>query len=416
MSALSEKNELVGATLYFDCATGLAGDMILAALLDLGVPESFVRQQLALLPLEQWELRVTQVKRHGLVGKKVDVVDFSDANAHTHVHYGEIRSMLEAAALLPDTKRRALDMFEKLAHVEAALHGTTVADVAFHEVGALDSIVDIVGIAAALSWLSPSRVVSRKVPVGFGQVRTAHGFLPVPAPATSALLKGAQVEAGDALGELTTPTGALVVSTFADGYDTLPSMKVVAVGHGAGTRDLPDRPNMLRIFAGRETRPETAAHKHTAQTETMWELAANLDDMNPQLLPPIVESLLLRGAKDVWLVPVAMKKGRPGVVLHVICDGEHRQELAALVLRETTTLGVRFHSVERLVLVRETVCVKTEHGPVEIKLGRDPATGDILNAAPEYETVVKLSVQTGIPIKRMYAEAVSIAAEFLRQQ
>jgi len=457
-----EAKALHGTTLYLDCATGLAGDMTLAALLDLGVPESFVREQLAVLPLSNWELRVSQVLRSGLVGKKVDVVDLGEPLAaplthehrhehqhahhhepdhahhhehdehhhdlpsddedhhdhlpiqhahhdHPHTHYAEIRRMIVGSPLLSDVKARALRMFDRLAEVEAALHGVTVPKVMFHEVGALDSIVDIVGVAAALGWLAPRRVVCRTIPLGSGRVRTAHGLLPVPTPATTALLTGAQVEAGDLLGELTTPTGALIVATHVESYGPLPSMRIVATGHGAGTRELPDRPNILRIFAGHESSITT----QPSDEETQWELAANIDDMNPQILPPLLESLLSLGARDAWLTPVIMKKGRPGTMLQVLTDDDKRDAIVRLILTETTTLGLRCHRVSRTMLDREIVTIETTYGPVLVKLGRDPNTKKILNLAPEFESVRAVAQKRAVPTKQVYAATLAAAAKLL---
>lgn len=446
MSDSLDKSALRNSTLYFDCATGLAGDMTLAALLDLGVPETFVRSQLSALPLTHWELRVCDVKRHGLCGKKVDVLDlaapekepFSDTallSAHpahldaegrhveehatvhaAHTHFAQIRALLIGSPLVSDVKQRALRMFERLAEVESALHGTTVDQVAFHEVGALDSIVDIVGVAAALSWIAPARVVSRAVPVGHGRVRTAHGFLPVPAPATAALLKNALLDSSDLLGELTTPTGALILSNYAESFGPMPSMQLVAVGYGAGTRELPDRPNMLRIFAGHEAaKPQDRAEQLSPSPGAdMWEIATNVDDTNPQLWPPLLEALLSHGANDVWLSPASMKKGRPGVVLHVLCEGKLRQTLCQMILRETSSLGVRFHRVQRQILEREMVSVDLPGGGVQIKLGRDPVTKEVLNVAPEFDTVVQSAKQSGQTVKQVYAQAISASAQFLK--
>ncbi len=445
---------LRGATLYLDCATGLAGDMTLAALLDLGVPESFVREQLALLPLTSWELRVSQVRKHGIVGKKVDVLDLGEPltslpaahshahhdddpdnhhhhgaddhhhdhhheaddhhHEHPHTHYADIRKMISSAPLLGDVKQRALRMFDRLAEVEAAIHGVTPAEVMFHEVGALDSIVDIVGVAAALSWLSPHRVISRTVPLGSGRVRTAHGLLPIPAPATAALLRGAQVEAGDLLGELTTPTGALIVASYAESYGALPPMRILATGHGAGTRELPDRPNILRILAGQEAEVQAVPSNRPEPQEQLWEVCANIDDMNPQLVPPIVELLLRLGANDAWTVQATMKKGRPGLVLHALCDEESRAKVAQTILRETTTLGLRFQRVERTILDREIATVDTPHGPVEVKIGRDPVTLQILNLAPEFESVRATAARCDLPIKQVYSAALTAAEKYLR--
>lgn len=323
--------------------------------------------------------------------------------------------MIVGAPLLSDVKSRALQMFDRLAAVEAAMHGVAVPDVVFHEVGALDSIVDIVGVAAALSWLRPHRIVCRTVPLGSGRVRTAHGLLPIPAPATAALLTGALVEAGDLLGELTTPTGALIVATHADSFGPMPTMRIFATGHGAGTRELPDRPNILRIIAGHEAMAEGTPGQPSSDDGSLWELSTNIDDMNPQLLPPLIESLLALGARDAWLLPVIMKKGRPGSVLCVLSDEDKRETLARHILVETTSLGLRYHRVNRIILDREIVTVATPFGPVEVKLGRDPLTHQVLNIAPEFESVRAVATAHAVPLKQVHAAALAAAAQRLQR-
>ncbi len=320
------------------------------------------------------------------------------------MHYAQIRALIEGAAergLGADVVGRALSMFDRLAAVEAALHGVAVAEVAFHEVGALDSIVDIVGVAAALAWLAPRRIVSRRVALGSGLVWTAHGRLPVPAPATLALLRGVPVEAGGPACELTTPTGAVILAANVSAYGPLPSLQVLAVGHGAGTRELADRPNLLRIIAGHEPVAEAEAAGDCLVLET------NLDDMNPQLYGPLCDKLLSRGARDVWLTPVQMKKGRPGTLVSVLCDPGRKSELVALLLSETTSLGVRHYAVGRTLLRREHVTVQTEYGELPIKLGRDPVTFEVKNASPEFSACAEAAEAAGVPIKQVLAAALA---------
>ncbi|MFO0576726.1 MAG: nickel pincer cofactor biosynthesis protein LarC [Polyangia bacterium] len=477
----SASERLRGATLYIDCFAGIAGDMMLGALLDLGVPEVVVRGELAKLPLPPWELRVRETMKGALRARKVDVIELAGAPhahpgapqhahehhpdhqhahehhgdhhhahehhgapphahehhadrhhehahehhgapphahaphgdhhsahephaGHAHVHYAQIRRMLEQAGLLPDVLRRSLEMFDRIAQVEAGLHGVAVADVAFHEVGALDSIIDIVGVAAALSWLRPARVVCRSVALGGGTVWSAHGRLPVPAPATLALLTpcGAPVESGGAQVELTTPTGAAILAAHVSAWGAVPPMQVLAVGHGAGTRELPDRPNLLRVFAGREV-----SEAESARPDRCVVIEANIDDMSPQLFEPLLDGLLQAGARDVWLVPVHMKKGRPGVIVGVLCDPGLRPALTARLLRESTTLGVRSYEVERSILLREHVTVSTPFGAVAVKLGRDPQTGEIWNVAPEYEVCRERARAAGAPLKEVLAAAIA---------
>lgn len=470
MTQLPSPGRLRGATLYIDCFAGIAGDMTLAALIDLGVPESFIRDALRHLPLPPYELKLSTVRRGSLMARKVDVVSISDvpeppeqshspshdhshlhshdhshphshdhshphshdhSHPHSHdhsharravqrphlrrdaahdghaphVHYAQIRAQIEQAGeagLAADIVARSLAMFDRLAAVEAALHGVDIGQVEFHEVGALDSIVDIVGVAAALSYLAPRRVVSRPVALGSGRVRTAHGLLPVPAPATLALLREVPVEAGGPPHELTTPTGAVILAVHAQAYGSLPPLRVLAVGHGAGTRELSDRPNLLRIIAGLEE-----AESQASAGSDCIVLETNLDDMNPQIYGPLLEALLQAGARDAWLVPVHMKKGRPGIVLSVLCDAPRQAELTTLMLRETTSLGVRSHAVGRRMLSRELLTVHTEFGDIPLKVGRDPQTGEIWNAAPEFAVCVERATAHRVPIKQVLAAALA---------
>ena len=436
---------LRGATLYFDCYAGIAGDMTLAALIDLGVPEQAVRDALLRLALPGWEMKVYPTRKGAMAATKVDVLEVEEhahphahphphpsgeahshrpapgpdlhqagPGGHGHTHYGEIRALIQRSALDADVAARALQIFDRIAEVEAALHGVSVTEVTFHEVGAIDSIIDIVGVAAALSWLQPKRVVARPVPLGSGMVKTAHGLLPVPAPATLALLLGAPVEHGGPKCELTTPTGAAILAANVSEYGPLPAMRILGVGHGAGTRELDDRPNLLRVVAGQE-RPRgdrvptelPDAGDAGDSGEHCVVLETNIDDMNPQLYEPLLAGLLADGARDVWLTPVQMKKGRPGVVVSVLCDPARRDLLSDRLLRESTSLGVRAHAVKRTMLAREIVLVATEFGPVAVKLGRDPTSGELWNVAPEYESCGDQARAHKVPIKRVYAAALA---------
>jgi uncharacterized protein (TIGR00299 family) protein len=419
---------LQGQTLYLDCFAGIAGDMALGALLDLGVPEGHVRGVLARLPVRGWRLETERVKRGALVGMKARVIvedghghgvahdhdhdhhhdhhHHDHAHEHPHAHYREIRAMLEQH-LDGDVRARSLAMFQRIAEVEARMHGVAVDDVMFHEVGAVDSIIDIVGTAAALSWLAPRRVVSRPVPLGRGSVKTAHGVLPVPAPATLELLRGAQVEAGGPEVELTTPTGACIVASSASAFGELPRMEVLAVGFGAGDRDLADRPNLLRVVVGRET----AQPLDDLATETLAVVEANVDDMNPELMESVFGALFDAGAKDVWTTPIVMKKGRPAVLLSALCEPSARTGVQRAMLRESTSIGVRSYEVSRTALERRVVEVDTAYGKVAIKVS---GRGDeVWNAAPEYEVCRTRAQAAGVPVKMVYQAA--IAAFFARR-
>jgi uncharacterized protein (TIGR00299 family) protein len=426
-------DELRGSELYFDCFSGIAGDMTLGALLDLGVPEEAVRGELAKLPVEHYRLTCERVRRGALVGTKIHVIvdergrererdhghdhdhdhdhehdhDHDHGHdprhvGHHHTHYRDIKAMLEKN-LGGEVLRRSLAIFDRIAVVEARLHGVSVEDVAFHEVGAVDSIVDIVGAAAALAWLQPSKITARRVPLGGGTVETAHGRLPVPAPATLELLAGAEVEAGGDT-ELTTPTGAGILAASVSGYGAMPAMRVVGVGWGAGDRELVDRPNLLRVVAG--IRPELA----DAANDEVSVVEANIDDMNPELCEPLLEALFAAGAVDAWFTPIVMKKSRPALTVAALCPPSARDAVAGAILRESTTIGVRFSTRQRTVLPRHVVEVETPWGKVPVKVAGDD--GDATNAAPEYEACRRLAAASGVPVKRVYLAA--LAAFFRR--
>ena len=281
-------------------------------------------------------------------------------------------------------------------------------DVAFHEVGAIDSIVDIVGAAAALAWLRPSRITSRRVPLGGGSVDTAHGRLPVPAPATLELLAGAEVEAGGD-SELTTPTGAGILAACVSGYGVMPPLRVVAVGWGAGDRELADRPNLLRVVAGVPAAAADPGIEGGAEADDVAVVEANIDDMNPELCEPLLEALFAAGAVDAWFTPIVMKKSRPALIVSALCPPAARDAVANAVLRESTTIGVRFSTLRRMVLPRRFVDVETPWGKIPIKVAGD---GEAANIAPEYEACRTVAAAAGVPVKRVYLAA--LAAFFRR--
>jgi uncharacterized protein (TIGR00299 family) protein len=424
--------ELRGLALHFDCFSGLAGDMTLGALIDLGVPVEVIQGELKKLPLTGYRLWQERVKRGALVGTKAHV-DIENANVHDHehvhdhahdhahahahvrddvhahahehphVHWRQIREML-VGHLSGTVLERTLAIFERIAVVEAKLHGVSVEEVAFHEVGAVDSIVDIVGAAAGLAWLQPSRVSSRPVPLGGGSVSTAHGRLPVPAPATLELLTGVPVEAGtDAQGELTTPTGAAILAASVNDWGPMPPIEVAAVGWGAGDRELPDRPNLVRLIAGR---PSTDLRRDNSECVVV---EANIDDMNPELVEPLFDALFAAGALDVWLQPITMKRGRPALLVSALCTPARKDEVANTLFTESTTIGVRHRTVARTVLPRELVEVDTPYGRVPVKVASAAGSVDAppLNVAPEFKACQKLAAERGVPTKLVYQAALA---------
>jgi hypothetical protein len=420
-----------GKHLHLDCPSGVAGDMLLGALFDLGVPVDAVKAVLATLPIHAgWHLHVDRCVRGGLAGTDVKVhVEAHEhhhhepghghdhahgdvrhegwhAHGHAHRHYREIRAMLD---VLPDDVRRiARAVFERVAVAEAKLHATTVDEVAFHEVGAVDSIIDIVGTAAAVAHLGPASISSTPLPLGHGTIRVAHGILPVPAPATLEILAAASVPTtdGGAPFELTTPTGAALVAELVQRFAPMPSGRVLATGWGAGDRELPDRPNLVRAVL----LDATAAAG--ADADEIVELVANIDDMNPELCDHVLERLFAAGAVDAWWSPITMKKGRPALQLGVLAPPAAAEAVARVVLTETTSIGLRQRTLARRVLERRHAIVDTPYGPLRVKLAL--LDGRIVNAAPEHDDCRRLAAEGAVPLKDVYAAATA-ASQALRK-
>ena len=379
--------------LYYDCFAGISGDMHLAALLDLGVDHHAWRQELAKLNLEGYQVQIRRANRKGIGGTQVHV--------NVDSHQPESRNLRQIEALigrsaLPDAiQARAMGVFGRLAEAEARIHDTTLDRIHFHEVGALDAIVDIVGGAIALDWLKVDRVLCSPVELGSGVAHCEHGVLPVPAPATLELLKDVPVRLGAVPFEATTPTGAALLTTFVDAFVERPAFSVQRIGYGVGHRDGPI-PNVLRACLGEQAAPERAE-------EELHVLECNIDDMNPEWYDYLLERLFAAGALDTWLTPVQMKKNRPGALLSVLCAMEQTPHLAELLLIETTTLGVRHYPVKRTELVREIVQVTTPYGEVRVKMACHQ--GRTLRSKPEYEDCKRLALEHGVPIHAIYAAA-----------
>lgn len=381
-----------GLHLHFDCASGVAGDMTLGALLSLGVDEAVVRSALDGLGLDGLDLQVRPVTRGHLAALHVQgPVEPDHEPSRT---WRDIRRLIRESTLAPEVARLAEAIFERLARAEARVHGTDAEQVHFHEVGGLDAICDIVGAAAAMTHLAPASVTATPLPLGGGTVMTRHGRLPVPAPATVALLEGVPVVGGtEADGELSTPTGAAIISTLCDDFGPAPPMRLVGQGYGAGTREIPGRANVLRVLAGQRL-----------SAPSRWvEGLANIDDMSPELGAFAVERLMAEGARDAWQEPIHMKKGRSGVKLGFLCLRQDVERLAGVLLAESTTIGVRYHDVQRVESHRRRVEVVTPYGPVGIKVAQGPA--DQRNVAPEFEDCRRLALDGGVPLKEVYRAA-----------
>jgi pyridinium-3,5-bisthiocarboxylic acid mononucleotide nickel chelatase len=392
--------------LYLDCFSGVAGDMLLGACLDAGVPLDAVRAALGSLGLDDYAVSSERVLRSGVSATRWRLDERIPAGAvapqegagHPHRHVAGIERLIARSALAPASRDRAIGLVRRLAAIEADIHQMAIEDVHLHEVGALDSIVDIVGGVFALEWFGADRIVASPLNLGSGTVRCAHGTFPVPAPATARLTQGVPVYQDGPAVELTTPTGALLVTGFADAFGPLPPMRVEAIGYGAGGRDFPDRPNVLRILVG-----EADALAAAPSRDRVTLMTFEIDDMNPQIYGVLMDTLLAAGALDVYYTAVQMKKNRPGTLVTVMAPPERRTALSAIVFRETTTLGVRYHDVEREVLAREIVTVTTPWGDVPIKVAR--LGGAVTNAAPEFDACVALARAHGVPVKDIQAAA-----------
>ena len=385
---------------YFDAASGASGDMILGAVVDLGLPLETLRGELGKLGLSGYRLEESRVSRSGLAATKLDVrVDIDEPDT-AHRHLGDILGLIEASTLDGDVKERSAALFRGLAEAEAAVHGTSPEQVHFHEVGAVDSIVDIVGCVIALDWLDADRFFASPLNVGSGTVTMAHGTFPVPPPATARLVEGATVY-GAGEGELLTPTGALLLTDYATGYGPLPRIRIEKTGHGAGSRETAGRPNVLRLIVGDEIGDEIEA----GSGDRVLVLETEIDDAAPQLLGPLVEALLAAGALDAYLTPVQMKKGRPGILVTVLAPPPRREAIEELLFRETTTLGVRRQEWDRTVLERETTTVETAYGPIRVKIGR--RGGTVYNAWPEFDDCQRAAKQKKVAVKQVLAEALA---------
>ncbi|MGH9719260.1 MAG: nickel pincer cofactor biosynthesis protein LarC [Bryobacteraceae bacterium] len=372
---------------YIDAFSGVSGDMLVGALADAGASQETIIRALDSMRLEA-TYSFEPVKRRGISATKFHV---HGTEAPKHRHLGPILTMIDAAGIPDRAKQNAAAVFRRLGEAEAAVHQQPIEKVHFHEVGAVDSIADIVGACLGFELLGADEVVSSPLNLGSGTVQTEHGLLPVPAPATARLVQGKPVYSRGPAVELTTPTGAAVVTTLAASFGVLPPLTLLATGAGAGSKDFETHANILRIMVGHAS--------HAAEATEIAILEANLDDLSPQVLAYTVERLLAAGALDATLQPIAMKKGRPGTMLRVLAAPEDRERLAALIFAETTTLGLRILSAERRVQARSFVEVSTRHGAVRIKVSGGGSY------APEYEDCRKLALEKGVPLKEIIAEA-----------
>jgi uncharacterized protein (TIGR00299 family) protein len=392
---------------YLDCVGGLAGDMLISALLDAGAGEEALRAVPNRLGMTGVELAIERVERHGIGALHLDVRtghDHSHGHGHDHPHrsWRSIREQLSQADLSETVRSRSLAVFGRLAEVEGGIHGVPPDDIHFHELGAVDTLVDVVGTVTLLDDLGVTRLLCSPLPMGHGVIRAAHGMIPLPAPATADLLVGAPVFGIDVEAETVTPTGAALAATLTDGWGRLPTMTVRAVGYGAGTADFTRRANLVRVLIGEST------DDGPAEAEVLV-LETNLDDLNPELLPDAVERCFAAGALDVWTVPVMMKKGRPGFVLSALARPAHETAVAHAMLEETTALGVRVGRRRRYELEREERAIHVDGEPIRVKIGR--LDGRIVNVAPEHDDCAAVAGRTGATVKSIWTAALAAARE-----
>ena len=377
---------------YLDCFSGISGDMLLGALADAGAGQTELRSGIAKLGLGGIELKFEKCLRGGIGGTNLTV---DVAHDHPHRSLSDIEEIIRSSALDEEIKDRSVGIFRRLGEVEAAIHQVPVEKVHFHEVGALDSITDIVGACIGFQLLGVEKIYCSPLNLGSGTVKAAHGVLPVPAPATAALVEGIPTYSDGPAVELTTPTGAAIVATLASEFGVMPAMRTSAIGYGAGDRNFKDRANLLRVVVGEQS--------GAAEATKVVVIEANIDDMNPQIAGHVLERLIEAHALDVTLTPVYMKKNRPGFVISVIAKPENREELGGLLLAETTTLGIRMYEADRRVLERTWRQVTTKFGNVRVKVASE--NGSVRNFTPEYDDCRKIAIEEGVPLKDVIQQA-----------
>jgi len=376
---------------YFDCFSGISGDMTLGAFIDLGVPSDWLKESIYKIPLTDFDLSVSVVLRNGISAKRVEVKTSNSAPARD---YFRIRNLISESSLSENVKEKSNSVFEIIAEAEAVIHGCPKEKVHFHELGGVDAIVDIVGTALCIEYLGITKIFASKIPMASGFVTSRHGKIPVPAPATISILKGVPVYGVDITHELVTPTGAAIVKAFSESFGIFPDMTVDKSGYGAGKHVLESIPNLLRIVTGRSNEKRVYSKDRIVQVETC------IDNMNPEIFGFLMDRLFEDGALDVYWTPVFMKKNRPGTEVHVICHYDKKDDVINRILSETTTLGVRYHEAERNMLLRKNVEIVTSYGTVAVKCISNPDGSTRI--VPEYEVCKKIALEKKLPLKIVY--------------
>ncbi len=389
--------------LYVDMFSGISGDMFLGALVDLGTPLDWLTQKLETV-FKGFKIEAATVYPHHL--RAVDITVTSTQTQPSHRHYTNIKTMIEKSPLPDGVKRNSLDAFKKIAMAESKIHGQDIETVHFHEVGAIDSLVDIIGSFLCVDYLGITRVYASRVPLGSGSVECAHGQIPVPVPATLAILKDTPVTSSDATTEIVTPTGAALITTLCSAFGAMPQMSIDRIGYGAGKRQTGSKqPNLLRILAGM---PSDDNSNKTINKEDIFVVKANVDDMSPEISGYLMETLFDNYALDVSFMPVQMKKNRPGVLIEVMCRPTDIDKVIEVILTQSTSIGVRYHECRRAFLTRKNMDVDTAYGKIQVKKIVNP-DGSI-RYVPEYETAKKIAKEKSIPLKDVYTQILSDAA------
>jgi uncharacterized protein (TIGR00299 family) protein len=391
---------------FFDCFSGISGDMTLGALVDAGADFDALKLELAKLHIHEFEITADKVNKRGIAATQVSVLvhehrDHTHGNHSHHQHhgraFGDIRRIIESSDLTDGVKLRSIAVFTKLGEAEAKIHGKELESIHFHEVGSVDAIVDIVGACVCLEQLGIEKVYASPMPTFYGTVEIAHGEFPLPAPATAEILKDVPWRQLGIEGEIVTPTGAAIVAALSAGFGAMPAMTVKSVGYGAGTKDF-GIPNVLRVMIGE-------AVEFSGEFEEVSVLETNIDDLSPQVYEVVMERLFAAGALDVYMTPIQMKKNRPAVLLSVICAPESIPAMSDVLFEETSTIGLRIDSRRRICLPRETVTTQTKYGPITVKVAR--RAGMVVNVQPEYEDCKSAAAKHSVPVKMVRDMALS---------
>jgi pyridinium-3,5-bisthiocarboxylic acid mononucleotide nickel chelatase len=386
-------------TLFYDCFTGISGDMNLGALIDIGIPSEYLLSELKKLKIDGYQIEITRTLKNGISGTRVNVnlehhKHHGHHEHHPHRNLSDISEIINNSDLSNQIKAISIDIFDKVARAEAKVHNKPIDKVHFHEVGATDSIVDIVGAAICIDYLKPDRILCTPVQLGGGFVECAHGTFPVPAPATAEILQNIPVKKGLVDTETTTPTGAAILATLVDEFVSETELRIVKTGYGIGFKDL-KVPNVLRVFICDNEESNDLKHEKACIIE------CNLDDNNPEIFAFIIDKLFEKGAQDVYLTPIIMKKSRPAVTLSILCPPDKTNEMEKIILTETTTLGIRKHWVEKSMLPRKTKTVATKYGDIRVKYS---TFGSLIKHKPEYEDCIKAANENNVTLAEVYKE------------